>query len=323
MSSKTFGWVVGGKGTLTVYVGSRVYTAAVDHPNYKRVAAALKEATTPAKEARVEKLLNVPYALNAFTKGFAEIRNGEVYVNGVVMNDNMTLRIVEVMNAGLPFAPMLRFFENVLMNPSPRSRKELYQFLEHRLLPITEDGCFLGYKKVKNDLFDWHSGKFNNAVGQVHAMPRENVDPDCKQHCSTGFHVGTIEYADKHFHAGQGKIVIVKVNPADAVSVPEDYTCQKIRVCKYEVVKEYVGNLEAPVYGSRADHYVAPEVADDDSDFEDEVPYYDDDVDLVDLVITVQPRSEKAKADKAAKAEEVKYHNKRDSSGRFAPKKRR
>ncbi len=318
----TLAAIVGGKGTLTVVAGSRSYTAAVDHPNYKRVVEALKEANTPAKEKRVIKLLDVPYVLNKFTKGVAELRNGEVYFNGEPLHTDMTRRILEHMNAGLPFAPMLRFLENVSMNPSARSREELYKFLEHRALPLTDDGCFLGYKKVRDNFYDWHSGKFNNAVGQKHSMPRENVDPDCAQHCSTGFHVGTIEYATS-FYSNQGKMVIVKVNPVNAVSVPNDCSCQKIRVCEYEVVAEYISDLEKPVYNGGAGDYVpsAQDVADD-GDFADEVPVYDAASSDVDDAPVVKPRSEKAKAAKAKNVEEVAYHNKRDSSGRFAPKKR-
>jgi len=298
--------------TLTVFAGVRVYTARKDHPNYSRIVAALADQTSPAKERKVIKLLDVPYVLNKFTKGVAEVRNGEVYFNGEVMHDEISRRVIEVMNSGLPFQPMLRFLENVLMNPSERSRKELYGFLEHRALPITEDGCFLGYKKVRDDYMDFHSGKFNNSVGQKHSMPRENVDPDCRQHCSTGFHVGTIEYADKQFHSGFGKLVIVKVHPAHAVSVPNDHSCQKIRVCEYEVVADYIGDLVQPVYGNKADAYVPETVAED---------VYDDDVEVLDAdPVVVEAPVVKAKKPSAAKTDP--NAPKRDEYGRFAPKKR-
>lgn len=303
--------VVGANGTLTVFAGVRSYTAAKDHPNYKRIVKALKDVTTPARERLVIKLLDVPYVLNKFTKGKAELRNGEVYYNGVVLHNELSRRIIEVMNEGLPFAPMLRFLENVEMNPSARSKAELFKFLEHRALPITDDGYFLGYKKVRDDYMDFHSGKFSNAVGAVHSMPRENVDPDCTQHCSTGFHVGTIEYADKQFHSGSGRLVVVKVHPADAVSVPNDHSCQKIRVCKYEVVADYVSDLEGAVYGAKADAYVP------DNDFNDED--WDDDCDVLDDDVDDAPVAPRIKA----KPVQANFHNKRGPDGRFAPKSNR
>jgi hypothetical protein len=60
-------------------------------------------------------------------------------------------------------------------------------------------------------------------------------------------HVGSLEYV-RGFACGYGteggdRIVIVKVNPADVVSVPYDCQNQKVRTCKYEVLREYTGPL--------------------------------------------------------------------------------
>ena len=46
------------------------------------------------------------------------------------------------------------------------------------------------------------------------------------------------------------KIVIVKINPKDVVSVPNDCNCEKLRTCRYEVVGEYQGELLKPLYKS-------------------------------------------------------------------------
>ena len=43
-------------------------------------------------------------------------------------------------------------------------------------------------------------------------------------------------------------IVIVKINPKDAVSVPSDSSYEKLRTCKYEVVGQYEGQLLKPLY---------------------------------------------------------------------------
>jgi hypothetical protein len=45
-----------------------------------------------------------------------------------------------------------------------------------------------------------------------------------------------------HFGSGSestDRIVIVKVNPADVIAVPNDYNNAKMRVCKMEVLREY------------------------------------------------------------------------------------
>jgi hypothetical protein len=65
------------------------------------------------------------------------------------------------------------------------------------------------------------------------------------------------------------KIVIVKINPADVVSVPSDCNYEKLRTCRYEVVGEYQGELLKPLYSS---------VFSED-DYEDEDEDYDNDYD--------------------------------------------
>jgi len=39
-------------------------------------------------------------------------------------------------------------------------------------------------------------------------------------------------------HFGGERIVIVKINPADVVSIPSDYNDAKGRTCRYEVIGE-------------------------------------------------------------------------------------
>jgi hypothetical protein len=102
-------------------------------------------------------------------------------------------------------------------------------------LPITPDGSFLAYKKIRQDYTDCHTGKMNNSVGQVVEMERNKVDDDQNQTCSTGLHFCSRDYLN---HFGGERIVIVKINPRDVVSIPNDYNDSKGRACRYEVVDE-------------------------------------------------------------------------------------
>ena len=68
-------------------------------------------------------------------------------------------------------------------------------------------------------------------------VERNGVCDDKNIGCSSGLHAGSVQYATD-FGAG-GKVVLVEINPADVVSVPEDCNCQKLRACKYKVVGEY------------------------------------------------------------------------------------
>jgi hypothetical protein len=75
-------------------------------------------------------------------------------------------------------------------------------------------------------------------------------------------------------HAGGDKIVIVKINPQDVVSVPLDENCQKVRVCFYEVVAEYQGVLTRPLYSEEFSYSdVEPE---EDPDYEDDPEEWED-----------------------------------------------
>ncbi|NBR96976.1 MAG: hypothetical protein EBT48_05170 [Verrucomicrobia bacterium] len=126
-------------------------------------------------------------------------------------------------------------------------------------MPITPDGCFLAYKSVRPDFTDHHTGKFSNRVGSVLEMERRKVDDDRNNGCSYGFHAGSLEYATT-FGGNDRKVLVVKINPADVVSVPTDCDCQKLRTARYEVIDLYNGPLRNTI-------------ADDTNLYEDEDEY--------------------------------------------------
>ena len=142
--------------------------------------------------------------------------------------------------------PMLNFLVNLMDNPSEGSIDQLYTFLEHENLPITEDGCFLAYKAINRDYTDKYTGKISNKVGDKVKMPYEEVTADPTKHCSSGLHCGSIEYVrnygnfktDENGNHTGDRLVTVKVNPNAVVSVPEDSDRQKVRVYRYVVHEE-------------------------------------------------------------------------------------
>jgi hypothetical protein len=131
--------------------------------------------------------------------------------------------------------------ENLYANPSKRAVTELYGFLEKNNLPITPDGYFLAYKKVRKDFLDVHSGTMDNSPGTIVEMERNKVDDNKDQTCSTGLHFCGMSYLS---HFGGERTVIVKINPADVVSIPSDYNDAKGRACRYEVIGEMGVNAE-------------------------------------------------------------------------------
>lgn len=247
-------------GNLTVVLKSKSYQVLKDHFNYK----AIVEALHTADEDTMLNLIDVQSAVASFSDGSVEVKNGVVFYDGEEVHSTITKRLLEFMKNGLPFQPLVNFLKNLMMNPSMQSQRELYDFLEHENLPITEDGHFLAYKAVRvyrgesivdktgltvndGDFVDKYTGKsFRNNVGDFPSMGRSRVDDNRSVGCSAGLHVGSIKYVEGY--ASGDKIVIVKINPQGVVSVPSDENCQKVRVCFYEVVAEYQGVLNRPLY---------------------------------------------------------------------------
>jgi hypothetical protein len=97
----------------------------------------------------------------------------------------------------------------------------------------------------------------NNAPGQVLEMERNEVDDDQNRTCSTGLHFCSESYLSC-FGDSTSRTVIVKINPRDVVSIPNDYNNAKGRACRYEVVGELGVNPEeaftAPVQTNANSH---------------------------------------------------------------------
>jgi hypothetical protein len=193
-----------------------------------------------------------------------EVKDGNLYVFGDPVHSTLATRVLSFLEHGLDCVHLFKFILKLNLNPSKRAVDELYTFLEHRALPITDNGNFLAYKAVRADYTDKHSGKFLNTVDAVLEMPRNKVDDDKNVGCSYGFHAGTVEYA-KDFMDRDGHLMIVEINPADVVSIPTDCQFQKLRTCKYKVVGEYEIDLTDPMYASRFE-----------TDQDDDVDLWDD-----------------------------------------------
>ena len=195
-----------------------------------------------------------------------EVKDGNVYVSGEPISNLVASRILDFLAEGVDCVPIFKFITKLNLNPSSRAVNELYTFLEHKFLPVTDNGNFLAYKALRSDFTDVHSGKFDNNVGNVLEMPRNKVDDNKEAGCSYGFHAGTLEYA-RGFRPFNGKLVVVEINPADVVSIPTDCECQKLRTCKYMVHSEYEVPLEDLTYES---HYSTDDDEDVDREWDDD-----------------------------------------------------
>lgn len=258
-------------GNLTLVLNNKSYQVLPDHLNYRMIIDILPTAT----EEELLKVVDIQKAVATFSDGLVEIKDGQVTYEGEVVHGSISKRILEFMSKGLPFQPLVNFLNNLMENPSMQSQKELYDFLEHEHLPVTEDGHFLAYKAVRGDFKDKYRGVFDNSVGQVVKMQRAKVDDDRARGCSDGLHAGALNYVASYGSVENGdRIVIVKINPRDVVSVPSDCNCEKLRTCRYEVVGEYQGELLKPLYSSNFS-YDEHEEEYDDEDYDVDESYWD------------------------------------------------
>jgi len=232
---------------ITVMMDGTTHTINSDHANYNNVREALKT----KDHDTVEKLINVAQSVINYVSGRVRIVNEQVFYGDHEVKGSIVQRIIAMMREGFDAQPMIKFLENLMSNPSKRAVDELYGFLEATALPITEDGCFLAYKKVRNDYRDFYTGMMDNSVGTVLEMPRNQVDEDKDTTCSYGLHFCSLSYLP-HYHGGHGRVMIVKINPADVVAIPSDYNNAKGRAARYEIIGEHTSEhneaFTSPVY---------------------------------------------------------------------------
>ena len=201
----------------------------------------------------LKKISNINNHINSWGKNKIFCKNGNIYIKRGkeehLISDKIHAKILLLLEENKDSEYMFSFLINLLDNPSVESITSLYDFLQYKELPLTEDGCFLAYKSVTNNYMDIYTRSIDNSIGSIVSVPRQSVDSNRDNHCSNGLHVGAFKYVKQYGGFSDSfdipedqwkgnRIIIVKVNPKDAVSVPKDHNFQKLRVCRYEVVDE-------------------------------------------------------------------------------------
>lgn len=251
---------------IVVVIDNQPHTISKTHVSFEKI----KEAIRNNEWDTVRKIISPERVVIEYGKGRISVQGEKVFWDGKEFHNALTRRMVQMLEEGFSIEPLVLFMENLNENPSYRAVNELYGFLENNSLPITPDGHFLAYKKVRKDFMDVHSGTVANKPAYeftdeekavmplvsgkkkevsvsiengvtVVAMPRNMVNDDKNQTCSEGLHFCSKEYLS---HFGGDRIVILKINPRDVVSIPSDYNNSKGRACRYEITGELGVNPE-------------------------------------------------------------------------------
>ncbi len=238
-----------GNGHWHVTVSNRPLSFDPTHPEYT----ALIDCVRTGDEEEFIRLMETGHTIENWSEGDFQFIDGFLFYDDEPVRKVITNRIVQMLKENWDHKPMLKFLENLYENVSNRAVNEFYDWIQHKGLAITPDGCILGYKGVavyegvnqddmngnpltEGDLVDKYTGNsYRNNVGDEVSMKRRKVDDNCNNGCGTGLHAGTFEYASE-WAGSSGKVVLVKIDPRDVVSIPVDCDFQKLRCSKYTVV---------------------------------------------------------------------------------------
>ena len=234
------------KQILTIVIDSKQYSIVSTHQNFKKIVKKIKADKTKGILA----LISIKDKIKGDTFGNIIISdNDKLYYKNVEIHNTLTDKIVQMYRQDFPILAMVNFLENLMENPSQDSIDELYDFLEHGQLPLTDDGCFLAYKKVNSDFTDCYTGQIDNSVGATVFMDRSKVNANRNETCSTGLHFCSFDYLG--VYDDKLPTIILKINPRDVVSIPVDYNNAKGRCCYYTVEAQYhdvhKSQFDAPV----------------------------------------------------------------------------
>jgi|GEM_PF-3894963 len=245
---------------ITLFIDGEQTIINKSHKNFDNILMALRK----AKYDVIPSLLKDTIFEKEDESGVFEYENTrvtasglEIFINNkwILLNTYVTNYIVAEYNSGNKnIKHLLKFVNHLIKNPSKNSVDQLYGFLEHHNLVIDEDGFVVAFKGIKENDYSVmgnpntivlqgetnEKGQILNKVGSTIEISRLSCVDNPDASCAEGLHVGSYSFAK-----GWGaKFILVRFNPADAVSVPNNSTFHKRRVCRYEIIKEL--NKEKP-----------------------------------------------------------------------------
>lgn len=190
-------------------------------------------------------LISTKERFEVLSKGEVTIdaEQGSVTFRGDPIAPDLEERIVEAVleKDERALNALVKFTENLNLNPSYRAVNELFGFLQHNDIKITDAGTFIAWKRVRENYMDVYSNTIDNSPGMRVSMPRNKVNENPNETCSHGLHVCAEGYLQ--YYSG-ARVVAVEVHPMDVVAVPTDYNNQKMRTCEYLVLEDVTEKYE-------------------------------------------------------------------------------
>lgn len=232
--------------SVNLLLHGRMRTLNSTHPNFSAVREALKNyglyGASPELEARIADLVDIPQFIAKVTAGRVKVGDNAVYFDDKEVHGVIAKRLLGMLGHGFNISPLARFLDRLMANPIPTAADELYLWMEQSELPLTDDGCFLAFKKVRDDYKSYHDGQTDNSIGsKLPLLSEDSYDTDRRRTCSSGYHFCSFNYLHSYY-GDKGRVVICKIAPEDVVSIPHGYNNAKGRAKTYEIIGEVPEN---------------------------------------------------------------------------------
>jgi len=227
------------KNQITIFCNEDSRSITQGYPKFKTLRNKLIENNfSDTVLVEVYEVLNLPKFVEKFSEGNITVdhENGKVFYGTFEIKNSVVDRMMTMLSERIDIKPLIRFLDKLMMNPKTNIIEELYPFLRHNDIEISDSGDIIAYRSIRKDWKDHFTGTMDNSVGKVVSMPRHLVDDNPNITCSKGLHCSAFEYANGF--GGDKRLVKIKLCPSDVVSVPVDYNGQKLRACKIEILEE-------------------------------------------------------------------------------------
>lgn len=175
-------------------------------------------------------------SIDNLPEGYSVNLNGDLMYNGLCIGKNFGIRLQNCEPS--QYDNTIKFLRKLKdENISSEVFRSICDFLEqNKTIVFDDDGDLVLYKYVNSDMTSVHpnpDGSNNkNSINSAVVMARRDVCADRNVACSQGLHVCSYEYLKDMMNSNYN-ILKCKVDVRDIVSIPYDYNCAKVRVCKY------------------------------------------------------------------------------------------
>ena len=211
------------------------------------------------KEKKIKDLLNSKNNKNSklkqlFSESYITYDDYNVYIDDEIVSYKMGCLIRKILDSELDCNQFVNFIRKVRENPNKKIIHQISDFIAYGMengqqnFSLAKDGDIIAYKAVTSDYKDIYSKKFDNSIGNIVKIERNEVDDNRNKTCSTGLHFCSFSYLSCYGfkQSSDNRVMIVKVNPKNIVSIPIDYNFSKGRCYEYSVIGE-IDYFDGPI----------------------------------------------------------------------------